>query len=72
MATVDREKATFTVNDAADKFNRSTGRIRQICIEREIGELIENRIRLLSPADMRRIGRIIAEEGYKKNSEKNQ
>jgi hypothetical protein len=70
MATVEQQKTTFTVNDAADRFARTTGRIRQICIEHEIGNLIENRIRLLSAADVRKIGRIIETEGYRKNSEK--
>jgi len=51
---------TFTVNDAAVKFKRTTARIRQICIEHTIGETIEGRIRILSPADFREIGRIIA------------
>jgi hypothetical protein len=68
MATVDRRKATLTVNDAAERFGKTTARIRQICIEHNIGELIENRIRLLSEADMRKIGKIIEETGYEKSS----
>lgn len=64
MATVEHQKVTYTVNDAAKRFERSTARIRQICIEHEIGELIENRIRLLSATDVRKIGQIIEQTGY--------
>lgn len=62
MATIKYEE-TYTVNDAAERFDRTTARIRQICIENRIGTLIEGRIRLLSPDDIRRIGEIIAESG---------
>ena len=68
MATVESKKTSLTVNDAAERFGRTTARIRQICIEYEIGELIEGRIRLLSAADVRKIGRIIEETGYEKSS----
>jgi hypothetical protein len=58
----------FTVGHAARRFKRTTARIRQICIEHEIGELIADRVRLLSAYDMQEIGRIIRENGYKKLS----
>lgn len=70
MATVEEKKTTFTVTDAAERFNRTTARIRQICIEHEIGKLIEERIRLLTARDMEKIGKIIEETGYFKDSEK--
>ena len=62
MATAERKKE-YTVNDAAEMFGKVTARIRQICIRHKIGRLIENRIRLLSPADIRKIGKIIEETG---------
>lgn len=70
MATTEKKKSNLTVKDAARRFNRTTARIRQICIAHEIGEVIENRIRLLSRDNMREIGRIIEENGYEKTSEK--
>ncbi len=70
MATAKSKKQNITVKDAAERFNRTTARIRQICIEHEIGDVIENRIRILSRADLREIGRIIVETGYEKSSEK--
>lgn len=66
MATINYEE-TYTVSDAADRFDRTTARIRQICIEYEIGTLIEGRIRILTPADVRKIGEILAECGRKKS-----
>ena len=60
MATLNYEE-TYTVNDAAERFERTTARIRQICISNEIGTLIEGRIRILTPADVRKIGEIIAD-----------
>lgn len=68
MATIECEKPTFTVNDAAERFKRSTARIRQICIANRIGRLIENRIRLLSPEDMERIGEIISRNARESQS----
>ena len=62
MATLNYEE-TYTVNDAAERFDRTTARIRQICIKNQIGTLIEGRIRILTPADVRKIGEIIAECG---------
>lgn len=58
---------TYTVNDAAGRYSRTTARIRQICIEHGIGTLIEGRIRLLSIDDLRLIGKIIAETGRQKS-----
>lgn len=71
MATKKTKKPKFTVNHAAQLFGRTTARIRQICIEHEIGELIQGRVRLLTAADVEEIGRIIEESGYSMNSEKN-
>ncbi len=68
MATAESKKMTFTVNDAAERYGRTTARIRQICIEHAIGNLIENRIRLLTESDVRKIGRIIAEFASEKTS----
>lgn len=65
MATDHRSKAVYTVKDASEQFSRTPGRIRQICIAHSIGELIENRIRLLNAKDMQKICKIIEEEGYK-------
>lgn len=57
----------YTVNDAADRFGRSTARIRQICIQHEIGETIGNRLRILTEAELERIGKIISENGRERN-----
>ena len=73
MSTL-KSKEFFTVKQAASKFNKTPGRIRQICREHEIGVVIENRIRLLSPSDMRDISQILREIGRDfsgNNSEKN-
>ena len=45
----------FTTNDAARRFRRTTARIRQICIDHDIGEVVHNRIRLLTADDLERI-----------------
>ena len=71
MATIYEKKTAFTVSDAAEKFGRTTARIRQICINNEIGKLIEHRIRILTVRDMTKIGKIIEENGHSRNSEKN-
>jgi 5'-deoxynucleotidase YfbR-like HD superfamily hydrolase len=57
-------KTTYTVNEAAAKYRRTTARIRQICLQHDIGESVQDRIRILSPADFARIGQIIAESGH--------
>lgn len=66
MATIETE-GTFTVNDAAERFERTTARIRQICIEQKIGVLVGERIRILSPADMRKLGKFIEANGRNKS-----
>ena len=69
-----KSKEFFTVKQAALKFDKTTGRIRQICRKHEFGVVIENRLRLLSPSDMRDIARILRKIGRDfsgKNSEKN-
>lgn len=67
MATLETD-GKFTVNDAAERFDRTTARIRQICIEQDIGVLVEERIRLLSKDDMRKIGDFLAEFGRQRKS----
>lgn len=65
MATADRKtKPVLTVKDASERFDRTTGRIRQICIEHGIGKVIRDRIRLLTEQDVQKIGRIIEETGH--------
>ncbi len=63
-----KEKKIFTVNYAAARFERTTGRIRQICIAHDIGTLIEGRVRLLTASDVEEIGRIIKESGQARGS----
>lgn len=65
MATNYLTDETWTVTQAAGKFRRTTARIRQICIAHGIGKLIKGQVRLLSADDVRRIGKIIADAGYK-------
>ena len=62
------EKDEFTVNEAAERFGRTTARIRQICIKHGIGRCMGGRIRILKSRDLDRIGRIIERFGYAKNS----
>ncbi len=74
MATVEqpkaeKEKTEFTVTEAADMFNRTTARIRQICIAHGIGKLILGRLRVLNRRDLAKIRRIIDEFGYNKESD---
>lgn len=66
MSTITPKR--FTVREAAERFKRDPSRIRQICIEHEIGESIEGRIRILSSADMAKIGQIIDDLGWNKKS----
>lgn len=66
MAT--KPRANLTVSDAAERFERDPSRIRQICIEYEIGENVEGRIRLLTESDMQKIGKIIENDGRKKSA----
>jgi hypothetical protein len=64
-----KKAAVSTVKDAAARFNRTTGRIRKICIDHDIGESIEGRIRFLTERDMDRIERAIDKDWRKKSSE---
>lgn len=65
MATL---TSTYTTKDAAAKFGRNDSRIRQICLKYDIGDSIGGRIRVLSEADMRRIGSILDEIGRPRKS----
>ena len=56
----------FTVNQAAEKFGRTTGRIRQICLKHNLGTCHRKRIRLLTATDMGKIQAIISEFGWNK------
>lgn len=65
MATVPPPtKTEFTVTDAAEMFNRTTARIRQICITHDIGKNILGKIRILNRRDIAKIRRIIEQKGY--------
>jgi hypothetical protein len=61
MATVNTEKA-LTVTEVAARFGRDSSRIRQICIEHDIGVLIAGRLRVLTEKDAEKIGRLL--EGF--------
>ncbi len=63
MSTVDLERHKITVTQAAARCGKTTGRIRQICREHEIGTLIAGRLRLLSNADLKRLEKIISITG---------
>ncbi len=63
MSTVDLERHIITVTQAAECTGKTSGRIRQICREHEIGMLIAGRLRLLSKADLKRIEKIISKNG---------
>ena len=64
----------ITVKDAAKELGRVPSRIRQICIrgdaDGQIGQLLEGKVRVLNTSDMRRIRRILRENGVGKKSSK--
>lgn len=68
MATA---KQQLTVNDVADRFGKNPSRIRQLCIEHGIGKLIAGRVRLLTEADAKKLGRFFAEKGHLSKNSKN-
>lgn len=67
MSTMNSKKnrRTYTVKEAASMFDRVPSRIRQICLEHDIGTSVEGRIRILSPADLEKIRKVIEETGRK-------
>ncbi len=63
MSTVDLEKYKHTVSDAAERFGKSSGRIRQLCLQHAIGKLVAGKIRLLSDYDLKKLGKIFDKIG---------
>jgi hypothetical protein len=60
----------ITVSDVAEMTGKTSGRIRQIAIEHEIGTCYHNRLRLFTKAEAAKIAKIIAGNGRsRKNSE---
>lgn len=69
MATLGELK--YSVKDAAERFGRNASRIRQICIEYDIGFKFDARSdRRLTERDMSKIGRILDEIGRPRKSKK--
>ena len=64
MATVDTEKA-ITVTEVARRFGRDSSRIRQLCIEHNIGVLIADRLRVLTKGDVEKIRKLLEDFGRK-------
>lgn len=64
MATIesDREKL-FSVQEVAEQFGKTDGRIRQICRSLDLGTLYQGRVRLLKRRDIDRINRYLSESG---------
>lgn len=58
MATINTEKA-ITVTEVAERFGRNPSRIRQLCIEHDIGVLIAGRLRVLTERDVDKIGQML-------------
>lgn len=68
MATIEVPKNTFTVADAAQRFGKDESHIRRVCIDHDLGTVMFGRIRLLKPADIRRLEKHFREVG--RNREK--
>jgi hypothetical protein len=58
-----------TVTEIAKRFDRTPGRIRQICREHGIGYLIQSDLRLLDDSDVKKIKAIIENDRRKKKME---
>lgn len=57
MKLMDRNSTC--VADAAKQLRVTSGRIRQLCIEHNIGEMIHPRLRMLSPRDLQSLRKIL-------------
>lgn len=53
----------FTVSSVAERFGKTTGRIRQICRKYDIGTLVAGRFRILEKRDVDRIEKILRKIG---------
>ena len=62
MATL-QSKTIFTVSEAADECGKTTGRIRQLCMAHNLGQVINTRIRLLTAADITWLKSYFVESG---------
>ena len=58
-------KTIFTVAEAAKLCEKTTGRIRQICRAKKLGTQVNERLRLLSAADIAWLKSYFAESGHK-------
>ncbi len=54
---------TISVQEAARITGKTTGRIRQICIALELGEMFHSRLRLLSKRELKQIEKYLADNG---------
>lgn len=52
---------TILVADAADALGVTSGRIRQLCIQKNIGKLRTPRLRILTKGDVRKLRNILSE-----------
>ena len=62
MATL-KSKTIFTVSEAAAECGKTTGRIRQLCRAKNLGQEINERLRLLSAADVAWLKAYFVESG---------
>lgn len=60
------EIPSITVTQVANKLGRTTSRIRQICIEHDIGVLVGGRVRVFTPKQVKEIEKIILNDRRKK------
>ncbi len=58
---------SITVTDVARRLNRTTGRIRQICIQHGIGTLVGGRVRVFTPREVDKIALIVFHDKRKKD-----
>lgn len=59
MSTTIPAAKFVTVTEVAARYNRTTGRIRQICLKYGLGRTVANKLRVLSPHEADEIGRLI-------------
>ncbi len=53
------DSKSIFVTDAARELRVTSGRIRQLCIEHDIGKMLHPRLRMLSPRDIQSLRKIL-------------
>lgn len=55
----------YSVNDVAEIFGKTPGRIRQLCIANNWGQLLNKNARILTEMDIARMEKYFEESGYR-------